>query len=379
MGFGFVNIMMVLSLLYTIFCWRKVKRYLHEYKTEFLLSIMMLIYVTIICVFKGTEQIGLLLLTWIISTVFVPILLIETIICRQKNFQFYDTILLVGFIASLFSCVALFYPPFNSFLRSIQVTREFTDFAEMQFSFRYFGLAIHLSNAYGYVQGLLASLCLLRLDKNHKRYIIYFLTFLISVVVNARTGLFPIFLTLVYLLTKSFLKFDVRTMSKIVASSVVLISLILYMLSLNKEIETFVFDFFINLYDMFFSDDSGIEDSAYYNMIHFPDTISGFVFGEGRSLFHEEAFENSDIGYVNQLFIGGVIFVFMLLLYEFILFYKMHKRLNEKVFLTIFFVSILIFNYKGVDFYASSAFIKLLMLFYFVLVYNETHSKKIVI
>ena len=379
LGFGLVNVLIVLSLIYTILKWRTVRLYLKSYKIEFVLSFLMLIYVTSICAINGTEQQGTNIALWIVSTVFVPVFLIEQFFHGNKSFVFFDLIILVGFIASLFSCTALFYPPFNSFLRSIQVTREFTDFAEMQFSFRYFGLAINLSNAYGYVQGLLASLCLLRLNKTRKRYIIYFFTFIISVVVNARTGLFPIFLTLVYLLTKSFLKFDVWTMSKIASGSTVIIVLIMYLLSINSEVEAFFFDFFTQISDLLFSNDSGIEDSVYYTMIRFPETTIGFIFGEGRSLFNEETFENSDIGYVNQLFIGGIIFVSMLLMYEYCLYYRIKQRSKEIVFSTIFFISILVFNYKGVNFYTSCSFVKLWMLYYFVLVHNRIHTNKIAI
>lgn len=365
-GFGFVNILMALSLLYTLFCWYRVKFYLRDYRTEFLLSLVMTLYVTIICTLNGTEQIGFKLVIWIISTVLLPIFLIEIFICRQKNIVFFDTIILVGFIASLISCAALFYPPINTFLRSIQVTKEVTDFAETQMTFRYFGLAINLSSAYGYVQGLLASLCLLRLDKTHKRYAFYFLTMVISVVVNARTGLFPIALTIIYMMLNMILKFNLLGIVKLLLSGLALFSLLTFLLFLNKEIGEFVLDFFIQIGNMLFFEDTGFEDSAYYRMILIPETLQGLIWGEGRSLMGD----GSDIGYVNQLFVGGVIFVTMLLMYEYLLYKKIVKRSKEVVYATIFFLSILIFNYKGVDFYISSAFMKLWMLYYFILVHN---------
>ena len=266
-GFGFVNVLMGISLFYTVLEWRTVRLYLRSYKTEFVLSLIMLIYVSCICAINGTESIGMSLIIWIVSTVFVPIFLVEKLFHRNGNVAFFDIIISVGFIASLFSCAALFYPPFNSFLRSIQVSEEFTSFAETQFSYRYFGLAINLSNAYGYVQGIIASLCLLRLDRHHKRYLFYFFTILISIVVNARTGLFPIALTLLYIVTKTISKFDVRSIIRLLFGVVVFLSLIMYLLSLNREIGDFVLDFFSQIYYMFFSSDFGFKDSAYYTMI----------------------------------------------------------------------------------------------------------------
>ena len=197
-GFGFVLILMAVSLLYFAIHKQTLYNYLAYYQTELYLSIIMILYVPFICIVNGTDgiQMGVELINWVISTVLVPIFLIEVFL-KKLNCNFFDIILKVGFVASLITCLALFFPPFNVFLRSIQDAREFTEFAQEQFSFRYFGLANNLSNGYGYVQGILASLCLLRLDIKHKRYVLYFITMIISVVVNARTGLFPIFLTLI--------------------------------------------------------------------------------------------------------------------------------------------------------------------------------------
>lgn len=378
-GFGFVIILMAFSILYAVLKWRVVKSYINFYRTELVLSIIMLIYVTTICALKGTEQIGVNIFLWIIITVFVPIFLIETVLSKQKEFVFGDVVIQVGFIASVFSCVALFYPPFNFFLRSIQVSNELTDYAESQSFFRFYGLAINLSSAYGYMQGLVAALCLLKLDKTHKRYALYFLTLVISVFVNARTGIVPVFLTIIYLIMNFVVKFKVGKLLKTSILAIFALYAIISTLKLLPDVNEFVIDFFDQISLMLFEEDDGFKNSAYFTMLKFPESLVGIIFGEGHSIYGIGAGDSSDIGYVNQIFIGGLVFALLLVIYEIVLYVKIRNRSGEIVYSTIFFFSILIFNYKGFNFYDSGAYIKLWMLYYFILVHNRMAKKSVTI
>ena len=340
----------------------------------------MIPYVLVICLANGEEDLQVVseLITWVIMSTCVPIFLIRVLLVRCKGLVFWDAILFVGFIASLISCIALLVPGVNMFLREIQL--EITGGqSEEQMAFRFFGLAINLSSAYGYMQGLMASLCLLRLDKNHKRYALYFLTMIISVIINARTGLVPVFLTVLYLVVNAAIKFKVGQLIKLsIAAAFAFISTSFIIRQL-PDVSDFVMDFFDQLSIMFLEDDNGLENSAYVTMLKFPETATGLIFGEGRSLYGAGAWISSDIGYVNQIFLGGIIFAGSLIIYEIVLYRQIIKMSKEKVFATIFFLSILAFNYKGVNFYAGGAYIKVWILYYFVLVHNQISNNKIAI
>ena len=379
-GFGFGIILMLFGLVYLILNFRTSRKYLHYYRTELILSLLMIPYVLVICLANGEEDLQVVseLITWVIMSTCVPIFLIRVLLVRCKGLVFWDAILFVGFIASLISCIALFVPGVNMFLREIQL--EITGGqSEEQMAFRFFGLAINLSSAYGYMQGLMASLCLLRLDKNHKRYALYFLTMIISVIINARTGLVPIFLTVLYLVVNAAIKFKVGQLIKLsIAAAFAFISASFIIRQL-PDVSDFVMDFFDQLSIMFLEDDNGLENSAYVTMLKFPETATGLIFGEGRSLYGAGAWISSDIGYVNQIFLGGIIFAGSLIIYEIVLYGQIIKMSKEKVFATIFFLSILAFNYKGVNFYAGGAYIKVWILYYFVLVHNQISNNKIAI
>lgn len=375
-GFGFNIVLMIFGLIYVILKYGTSRKYLHYYRAELILSLLMIPYVLVICLANGEDDLQVIseLITWVIMSTCVPIFLVRELLARCKGLVFWDAVLFVGFIASLISCIALFVPGVNLFLREIQL--EITGGqTEEQMAFRFFGLAINLSSAFGYMQGLLASLCLLRIDKNHKRYALYFLTMIISVIINARTGLFPIFLTVLYLVVNAVIKFRVGQLLKLTIASAFAFISASFIIGQLPDVTDFVMDFFDQLSVMFLEDNNGLENSAYVTMLKFPETVTGLIFGEGRSLYGIGAGESSDIGYVNQIFLGGIIFAGSLIIYEIILYRQILKKSREKVFSTIFFFSLLAFNYKGFNFYAGGAYIKVWILYYYVLVHNQINSK----
>ena len=379
-GFGFSVVLMLFASVYVILNFSLSRKYLRYYKAELILSLLMIPYVLVVCLANGEEDMQVIidLIIWVIMSTFVPIFLIRVLLVRCKGLVFWDALLFVGFVASLISCLALFVPGFNMFLRQIQLEIK-GGISEEQMAFRFFGLAINLSSAYGYMQGLMASLCLLRLDKSHKRYALYFLTMIISVIINARTGLVPIFFTVLYMVVKATLKCKIGQLFKLTIASAFAFVSASFIIRQLPEVTDFVMDFFDQLSAMFLEGESGLEKTEYVTMLKFPETTSGFIFGEGRSLYGAGAWISSDIGYVNQIFLGGIIFAGALILYEIVLYRQILKFSKEKVFSTIFFFSILVFNYKGFNFYAGGAYIKVWMLYYFVLIHNRVSNKKIAI
>ena len=371
-GLAFGTLFILISGLYTLKNSQVITKYLKFYRAELILSILITIYVFITCTINGGEAFSMLktLFIWILFSTIVPIFFVKAIISRYKNIVFWDVIIEVGFIASIISCVALLVPSFNDFLRSIQeeLDKGMGMIGE-QLKIRGFGFAYYLTSCYGFVQGLMASLCLLRLDKKHIRYVFYFITIALSVMINARTGLFPIAFTLFYFVLSSAIKFRIGQFIKYALLLMLGYYVIAQVLSLLPDVQEFIADFFEQLGSMFIEEE--FEESAYSRMLVFPDTTMGLLFGEGHDIFGEDHLIHSDIGYVNQIFIGGLVFAVSLFIYELIIFVKILRRSDDKVFPTIFFLSLLLFIYKGGGLYQINAYVNLWMLFYYVLVHNQ--------
>lgn len=371
-GLASGTFLIVLSFIYLIMKGGDIGKYLRLYRAELLLSCYLILYVFFVCSQNSVHDTSIVksLVIWLLFSTIVPFFIVNGILARNKRIVFWNIILEVGFIASLITCIALFVPSFNFFLRNIQLEiKTYGGELEEQLAFRGFGFAYYLTSGYAYCQGLLASLCLLRLDAKHKRYALYFITLTLSVIVNARTGLFPIALTLVYVLMNSVSKIKIITLFKYAFFSIVAYILFMQILSTLPDVKSFVTNFFEQLEGLVLKED--YEDSAYSKMLIFPKTSTGLLFGEGHSLFVSDIQDSSDIGYVNQIFIGGLIFAVGLLLFHLIVYIKIMKRSNDKVFATIFFLSLLVFNYKGAQYCSSIAFTNLWMLYYYVLVHNQ--------
>lgn len=377
-GFGFVAVLMPISLLYFVLEFKESKLYVRLYRKEFVLSIVCVLYLFVIYSINGTDAFSIAseLIKYIICNVFVPIFLVKKIFSNKYSLDFFDSVILVGFIASLISCVALLYPSFNAFLRGIMTDRELNIGATgKQLDFRSFGFSGFLVSAYGYVQGLIAAYCILKFDKRHKYYIVCIITLVISVIINARTGVFPIILALIIVLLRNVRNLNFRYLFLLFVSVIILYYLLLSFLQKNEGVFLFLIDFFEQVDEMFI--EGNVEDSHYYTMMKIPNSLLGIIFGEGRSLFGLSLSEQSDIGYVNQLFMGGLVFLSLLLAYEFIYYHNIRKRSSEKIYSGLFFLSILLFNYKGVAMYGSNPFTRLWALYYFILVHNVISPKKI--
>ena len=96
------------------------------------------------------------------------------------------------------------------------------------------------------------------------------------------------------------------------------------------------------------------------------------LFGEGRSLFGLDN-GGSDIGYVNQIFAGGFVYLSILLSFEYYLFKKYNYCFEDNLFFTILFLTLLVANIKGNAFFVSLGFTRFIILYLIISlkIYND--------
>lgn len=388
-GIGLVNVLLFFSIPYIILHFNRCKLYFREYKLEFFLTVIMIIYVYYRTRLPGSnaQDIVSTMIIWLLSTVFVSIFIVDSFFRKQSNLSFSETVLDVSFIAAVISVLCLLIPPFNAFIRGIQSQVEFDVWSDTGFTdIRCFGLALNLTSTYGYVLGVLASFCLLRLFTGNKssKYLLYFVFLTVATAVNAKTGLLPIFITLFYITINILRNGNVRSFLYFLVGVILLIPVIHIVLNSDSEILSPIRRFLISTVGFLLKGSASVGSETYYfdvleNSIFFPDRDT-LLFGQGITFYgkFEEFGMRSDIMYVNQLFIGGLVFLFLLLIYVF-LFYRKLWRLESKVFFPILLlIMALIANFKGSPFYASNAFTRLVTLYYFVSVYNKRNPQKFI-
>ena len=237
---------------------------------------------------------------------------------------------------------------------------------------RCFGIAEGLTNSYGIIQGIFASICLLK-GREYSKYYLFAILISLSVVINARTGIIPIIITLLYVLLRSIKRGQLKFLLFITLSSLIVINIVgKYEEEISYTI-SYVTAFFTSTYDYFFKGETGDDYYAALNdFIHFPKSLIGILFGEGRTMFGDKNM-SSDIGYINQIYTGGLVYLITLVVIQFKIYGKIYRRCKDHFFIILLFLTAFIINFKGIPFCLSESFTRFVMLFYVVLLHNRMY------
>ncbi|RYU44047.1 hypothetical protein ERW49_17160 [Aliivibrio finisterrensis] len=188
-----------------------------------------------------------------------------------------------------------------------------------------------------------------------KIYIVVIPVFLMTIAVNARTGFVVIFIAIaVYNLLPIFRSSYVFKIILLVVSIILYANVINFLegyfyIEAGSELTTmyWVIDGIVQLNQIISMQSSTTTDEMYH-MIRIPEDTSSFWLGTGHDIF--SAIKNSDLGYVNYLFYGGI--TFSIILYG--LFFYLYSLTLTNVYnrydlyiLTVVCVSIFVLNLKG--------------------------------
>ena len=280
-----------------------------------------------------------------------------------------NLIVLVGTIAAVITLFLILNPSLNEYVRSNVIIETLDTVSESEWSFRGFSVAESSAYSYGIVQGLVLALCLFKV-KDSPLYILPILLLFVSILFNARIGFVPAGFALALILFSG----------KIKLKSLVLLVLILFLgewllydsafSEQNESSLTWGLNFFSDTLNMVKGEDDGSNYTVLFNeMLFFPETLIGFLFGEGKDLFGLRG--GTDIGYILQLFKGGIVYLLLLLCFLWFLFKRSYKYSENKFIPILFFITILIVNIKGNAFFLSNGFFRLFISYYVYIIFSQ--------
>ena len=375
LGFGLNLVLLGVSFFYAFLNFVETKRYLKAYRHEIWI-ILFIISFLFLRIQTATTQEGydevFRVVDMLLSQLLIPMFIVRFVLIKCKEAGFYNIMITVGVVAALITLVCALSPAVNMFVRGLQTDREFSGMSttsQMELGYRCFGLATNLTSAYGYMMGVFGSLCLVQM-KSRWHYFLFVILFLFAAAVNARTGMMAIFVTLFLLAFNSAYSLSIKQMLLIF----VFIAAVFFGYNSLKVYLPSTYDFISSFVD-FISDSNNYEGSYYDRNLHFPKTSDGIIWGEGINIYGTNSIYSSDIGFVRNVYLGGFFFIGLLLIHQFVLYKKMIRRSGDFIFIIGLAISVLIFHYKGLVLYTSSAISRFVMLYYFVLVYNELHKK----
>ncbi len=201
------------------------------------------------------------------------------------------------------------------------------------------------------------------LKTNDFKMIIKCMLIMITVLLNGRTGLVIFFVSsLIYLIYYCFFKRKVfLTMKVLGVITIVILTTIISLKTFVPHTYNYIFGFFEETVTLISKNEYSGNYAILKEHLFFPKD-EDLIFGIGYRVYGGQAskygYSTSDIGYVNDLFQGGLIYVCLL---YFSIFCLILKEVPHKEVAIALIVSLLIANYKG-EIFHSIAIIFLVML-----------------
>ncbi|MBS3988906.1 MAG: hypothetical protein KGZ44_03030 [Dethiobacter sp.] len=282
----------------------------------------------------------------------------------------------IGFVQLIFVFFTIITPEFREFLLTTSRDENLWIISNYSGGLRSFGLANGYTSTFPMLMGVYALIAILMaLNKHFLNLNFYWLfalsiLFLISVILNARIGLVPIFIFIL-----SIIFFMVCSVKYLVSGLKFLILCgILFVLTLLINLD--VYKYTVRLtwaaeeIAALISGDKVGTFLVLGNMFHFPDNTFALIFGTGLSVFGDQnnfTF-SSDIGFVRDIYMFGIFNTLLLIFVIIYLTSPLRKYLNDYfgVIATFsLFVALISYYFKGATWSSSEIynFIVLLSVF----------------
>jgi hypothetical protein len=274
----------------------------------------------------------------------------------------------IALVASIITTILILSPEITMYVRhNILATGEKIISSEI----RAFAISSDALYSYSIAQGIALSICLHYADKMKWLYLLIPF-FLISIFFNARIGIIPVLLFIVYLL------FFKRNIKHLIFAGIVISILVIQTLNFLASIHEDTIVWVMSAFNDTFALISGEDVSNIRNyralgdtMIIIPKDVFSVILGTGRDLFFGGYSDHSDIGYIIQLNYGGLIYCFLLLTLVFHMFFRLKKHnISNPWFNYLFLGTILICNWKGYCISTNVVF-RLFSILYFYYLFNS--------
>lgn len=374
---GINSIMLLYPLIVVAILKKKELRNITSYfKEEYGVLILLLVYVVFLTLIGGELTFLYQQILAMMNVFYLPLCIILLCDSFRINQQwFFRYILFVCATAALISCLCLILPSLNEFVRFSLLAEE-EDMYLQTHMYRGFGIANSLTS--GYASALSVIMCFGFFWGEENKWFYLFAPFIVvAILVNARTAFIVLCLGIILFLyeKKSFGSFFAVCAS--VGLILLFVTIIIRRLDTSEGTINWVLSFFEEITEILSGNSLAGSTAGVLieNHVFFPDKLSDWIFGTGENLFHGTE-RRSDVGFIRQLFSGGLIFLLLEFFLVMIICLK-SRSIMFRGFTSLFLVSIAVFHTKGI-FVPSSAGFRVFMLVYYYVYYREVAIEKAV-
>jgi len=347
MNFGSVKIVLLIAILYIV-AKKKTIYFIHLFKNEILFTLILVAYSLLTSLLGDGSALTVPYkhVIWFMECFIVPSFFMFFFKDIFHRLAWETVVVPVGFFASLITFYLIMNPDINFIIRTSVI--ENAEKVSSQYSiFRGYSIADGANFSYGIVQGLILSICLLSIKKNIL-YVVPIFFLAISILFNSRIGFSVVLVSMLLILIFKEYKF----------STIVSICIVLYL-------GTYI------LFESSFYQSN--EQSIKWGVRIFQDTQRFDV--EGKTLF--ASIYQSDIGFINQMFIGGLVYLIAMLLFLWFIFWRNYKYSTNRIYPFLFLFSLLVVNIKGDALFVPSGFFRLISFYYVYCIFMVENDTKI--
>lgn len=271
---------------------------------------------------------------------------------------FYDILLISGTLQGIISMASFFIPTLHNLIINQMLSYGFNDVIIKMARLRMFGWSYTMAFAMPVVQALLALLALYIGRKKNAKYYFYIPLLLFSSIINARTGLVVFGIGAIFV----FLDLKQASMSMIVKTIAFILVMIIFINLGSGIIEKYSPETYewlrTGILDIFdFTSGNSYSNTSYFNYVtdsskfELPNGLA-FFFGTGKTTTRANSLMTSDIGFVNDFWLGGLFYIVMIFLLYKKMIYNAYRYVNikydvSKIIMLGFVVVLLICNIKG--------------------------------
>jgi len=372
-----LHIVGLISWIYILFNWKSIKSIIFREKILriFIFFSLIMTYVFLVAYINDNSlQIVATYLYWIMDV--LPGGIVITNICLKKNYSIISLItllLIVGNIQGLLALLTFILPNFQLYFIEKMVSYGYEDRLLNLSSYRMFGISAALTFTTPIIQGMFAMLAIFLSIRVNSKYLLFVPLLIFSSLINARTPIVIILLGFVILFILM-----IRDRKKIIKSftfiSILIVGILIILNFIKKySPSTYVWinNGFLEIKSFLKGDNIGyftyVSDESKYRL---PEGFNLF-FGKGVRPLGENSY-NTDIGWINDIWVAGILVSTILYLLFLKLFFELYLCKGEYStlykFIAMFFgITLILGNFKGAIFMENEVTTVLFLIYIFVL------------
>jgi hypothetical protein len=386
-SFNILHILTIISLcILPFFGLKNIIEYAKKTKLLIFVVLMTISILYLGIVLYSTTQIYSYLFKYLFVLIELPICILFILLTFKKekiDFQeFLNYIITVALIQAVLAIITFFVPQIKEIFVDVIANNAGGSGVVELAKVRIFGLSSYLTFSGPIVLTVVATICLQKIMKKEWNNIIPFFLISFSAIINARISIITLLIGFSIVFGLHFLNIsnNIRKNICIWIFRILIIAIILipFINIANNKTFKWIGSGFTDIASLFKGEKVGTFEYLFdKEFVGMPKTLKQTAFGTGISVYNGEK-KRTDIGYINDLWLGGL--MFMILLYTSILYLFVHKKKYDNIEKRIICISLiiifLIVNIKGAI-VSANEFINLLLLLIAYINYDYYNKKTI--